>query len=303
MKICVIMSTYNGKTYLKEQLDSIYSQDIDDEIQIYVRDDCSTDNTVELIEHYAKEKNVNIIVNSAKNVGASQSFMEALRSCPKADYYFLSDQDDTWQPHKLKIALSQMESYKDTPVLWYSNYDVVDSHLRILEKRGIKENINSSLKVLFYNNVPGCVMGFNHQLMENIRKMKIDNFRMHDILIFNVALITGKVIFSNDSLINYRQHGNNVIGQYHKKIGKDWFNKKMKDIRSNDTYNYEGYAREILKNYSTSLSKYEYKNYLLISNYRKSIFKKFFLLSKKYTKNGFNRTSISIRCRILLGKM
>ena len=49
MKTCVIMSVYNGEKYIGEQLDSIFSQNYKGELFVYIRDDGSTDNTLEYL--------------------------------------------------------------------------------------------------------------------------------------------------------------------------------------------------------------------------------------------------------------
>ena len=85
MKICVIMSTYNGEKYIEQQLDSIFTSP--QNIFLYVRDDGSKDRTIEILKDYRIKHAVSIEVNEGKNVGSAESFLTALRECPKADYY------------------------------------------------------------------------------------------------------------------------------------------------------------------------------------------------------------------------
>ena len=217
MKICVIMSTYNGEKYINQQLDSIFRNERNYEIELYVRDDGSKDRTIEYLRNYGIKHAVPIEVNEGENVGSAESFLMALRECPKAEYYAFCDQDDVWIDGKLSAAAEQIGT-TNQPVLWCSDYQVTDSDLHVMISSVLKQPVQDSVRAVFYNNVPGCTMVFNWALMQELRKVNISNIRMHDIMAINVALITGKVIFDKTPYVLYRQHGNNVLGYSHKKI-------------------------------------------------------------------------------------
>ena len=95
------MATYNGENYVSQQLESIISQDYSD-FDLYIRDDGSTDKTLEIIKSYIKEDNRILLIENQGNVhGACINFYELLKIAKKNidnyKYYFLSDQDDIWQ--------------------------------------------------------------------------------------------------------------------------------------------------------------------------------------------------------------
>lgn len=302
MRICVIMSTYNGINYIEEQFDSILAQNINDDIIFFIRDDGSTDETLSFIEQYKENKQVNIIVERGRNVGPSKSFWLAIQSAPYADYYAFCDQDDIWKQGKLKKALTDIEKEKKgSPILWLSNFSVVDQNGTILKKRGIVSPELSPLKVMFYNNVPGCVMIFNNLLIEEMRKIKIEEIRMHDIIALNIAIISGKVIFCDEAYIKYRQHDYNVLGYGHKKfMTKKWLQCKLRLLKDKERYDISEYALQVLKNYSDRLSAQDKKEYYLIAHYKELLFGNLKLLSKWYTKDKFGRTSLSIRSKVFL---
>ena len=179
-QLCVLMSTYNGEEYVIEQLDSIFSQTAKDcHISALIRDDGSTDNTVLLCKEYVKRNGYDIEIIEGENIKPARSFLELIRKCPTADFYAFCDQDDIWLPGKVQAAISCLEDEK--PVLWYSNYNVVDDGLNLIHQVPIQEQIEDPLRVLFYNNVPGCVMVFNYSLLVIMKKMQLYDFRMHDI--------------------------------------------------------------------------------------------------------------------------
>ena len=94
----VLLSTYNGETYLREQIDSLIKQ-IGLVVKIAVRDDGSTDATLDILEEYRKKGLLEYFAE--ENVGYRKSFL-TLSSyfVGKADYYAFCDQDDVWKPNK-----------------------------------------------------------------------------------------------------------------------------------------------------------------------------------------------------------
>ena len=83
-KVAVIMSTYNGEKFIREQLDSILNQSYKN-IELIVRDDGSKDKTVEIVKEY-QEKHKNIKLFEGQNLGFVKSFFELLKL--RALYYF-----------------------------------------------------------------------------------------------------------------------------------------------------------------------------------------------------------------------
>src|SRR4051812_7982425 len=101
MRVVLIMSTFNGAKYLREQLDSLRAQTVD--VVIWARDDGSTDETRVILNEYGIEH------VAGRNIGAADSFMEAIRTCPyTGDYYGFCDQDDVWMPDKLAVGMEEL---------------------------------------------------------------------------------------------------------------------------------------------------------------------------------------------------
>lgn len=301
MKICVIMSTYNGEKYIEQQLDSIFTSP--QNIFLYVRDDGSKDRTIEILKDYGIKHAVPIEVNEGKNVGSAESFLTALRDCPKADYYAFCDQDDVWIDGKLSAAMEQIGA-TNQPVLWCSDYQVTDSDLHVIIQSVLEQPVQDSVRAVFYNNVPGCTMVFNWALMQELRKVEISNIRMHDIMAINVALITGRVIFDKTPYVLYRQHGNNVLGYRHKKIqiGK-WIKEKLELVINKENYSTSEYAQAVLNAFESEMNAREKAEYKLISKMNGSLISRLKVLASPYTKEKIGRTSVSIRCKILLNLM
>lgn len=303
MRVCIILSTYNGKKYVCQQLDSIFQSAEDMDIFLYVRDDGSKDDTIQILEEYGKKNNVEIKIDAGENAGSARSFLLAIRNCPKADYYAFCDQDDVWLPKKIATAVKQIGD-TEKPILWCSDYQVTDANLNVILPSALKQPIQDDVRSMFYNNVPGCTMVFNWALMQKMRMIEISEIRMHDIMAMNVALITGEIYFEKNPFVLYRQHGDNVLGYSHKKIKvRKWIKDKMHLLRCKENYSTAEYARAVLKALGNEMSADQKKEYRLISEMDKSFIKRLRVLTKPYTKEKFGRTSISIRCKVLLNLM
>ena len=190
------------------------------------------------------------------------------------------------------------------PVLWCSDYQVTDSDLHVIIQSVLEQPVQDSVRAVFYNNVPGCTMVFNWALMQELRKVEISNIRMHDIMAINVALITGRVIFDKTPYVLYRQHGNNVLGYRHKKIqiGK-WIKEKLELVINKENYSTSEYAQAVLNAFESEMNAREKAEYKLISKMNGSLISRLKVLASPYTKEKIGRTSVSIRCKILLNLM
>ena len=104
-KVLVLMATYNGERYLREQVDSILSQkDVD--VTLLITDDCSTDGSYEIAQKYAESDPRVISKRNEANVGVGMNFLNMLYGAEPGqyDYVAFSDQDDVWLDDKLAVA-------------------------------------------------------------------------------------------------------------------------------------------------------------------------------------------------------
>ena len=226
--VAVIISTYNGEKYLKEQLDSVLNQ-TGVEVGIFVRDDGSSDGTKEILSGYA-EKFPNVDVEFAQNVGVGNSFMNALYSVTDGyDYYAFCDQDDIWEENKLISAVNVLE--QSGKVLCATNQECVDKEGNSLGLR-YSENTDihlSPVSILEENMLAGCTMvwtaKFNALLREDGKRPSPELLRnrIHDVWLAMVASLYDGIAYDERSFIKYRQHENNVVG-----ASADGFSKRLK---------------------------------------------------------------------------
>ncbi|RYH17159.1 MAG: glycosyltransferase, partial [Alcaligenaceae bacterium] len=129
MSVAILLSTYNGESYISAQLYSILGQMAPNDILI-IRDDGSTDNTVQAIVEFSDPR---IQLMHGINIGFVASFFELLRTVSwEHDVFMLADQDDVWLPDKISRASIALTSQDGSPHLYCSRLRLVDSQLNTL---------------------------------------------------------------------------------------------------------------------------------------------------------------------------
>lgn len=107
--VSVVMCTYNGEKYLREQMDSILAQTYPIH-EIIVCDDCSTDGTMNILQEYATKFPFIKVHRNTRNKGCNQNFHDIFyQVSKKVDYIAISDQDDIWFPEKIGKLVQLIE--------------------------------------------------------------------------------------------------------------------------------------------------------------------------------------------------
>lgn len=208
--VTVLMATYNGEAYLKEQLDSLLAQK-GVRVQILVRDDGSADRTTHILEDYQDRGLLTWYTGAHLNV--QKGYLDLLKHAPKADYYAFSDQDDVWDEDKLLIAVTELDELDAArPAMYYCGQRLVDEHLKLLSVHAISADRSPHTNFLI-SNVAGCTAVFNQELVDAVNSADPEFILMHDSWLFKVCLALGGSYYADSTAhIQYRQHGDNVAG-------------------------------------------------------------------------------------------
>lgn len=300
--IVVLLSTYFGEKYIRQQLDCIIEQDYPGMITTVIRDDGSRDNTCAIIESISLPENRKILLHKCPNAGPQKSFLELIRLAPEADYYFFADQDDVWDLDKLRIGAEQLGALGNTPAALGANFRLSDMDLCVYDPAAVKQPPRfTPLSTLFYNKIPGCCMGFNRALMEICKKLELPNVMMHDSMVLSLAASVGQVIYDENSRIIHRIHRDNVVGDGHRKIVlHKWIPEKLKLLFGKEDYDVSLMASEFLRVAEKQVHPQYREDLALLRDFKKSFGKTLKLLAHPDTKGSLtDRTVLSIRCKIL----
>lgn len=212
-RIDILMATYNGEKYLVEQLDSIINQTYRN-WNLLIRDDNSTDKTLEIIQNYhKKDKRIKILKDNKGNLGIVRNFEELLKSS-ESEFIMFSDQDDIWVENKLDMYLKMIEKIKNKGFMIHSDAILFDKNKsNILKDTFIsKKAINRGLENVFFNYfVQGATILISKEIKNFILPFPKEVY-LHDRYIHLISELFFERIFVNKALIYYRQHGDNQIG-------------------------------------------------------------------------------------------
>jgi glycosyltransferase involved in cell wall biosynthesis len=217
MRTCILLSTYNGRKYLKDQLSSLEFQTKPVDFLI-VRDDGSNDETIIILKQFQAESKIDVKIVQGSNIGPEKSFMELMKLGLEVDAnaYFFCDQDDLWLPDKIESFVRIM-NIEGSPHLVVSGLTLVDKdnieigHSRAPRKLGFG---NAVLE----NVATGCVSGFNRSCLEMATLCNLTDPPMHDRWVYMVATLFGRASYLDKPTVRYRQHGANVVGAAHSRL-------------------------------------------------------------------------------------
>lgn len=216
-EVTLLMATYNGMHFIREQLDSLLSQTYT-KWKLVIRDDGSKDKTVDIINEYiSRHTNISLIINDTSLKGACANFAGLFDIAIQDNnirYIMFCDQDDIWKPEKIQTSINAMlameQEYPRQPVLIYGDFELIDSEGKYMPGE-FKLKTDLQLKnLLSFNSVYGCTTILNRELVDKIGAIPADAIN-HDYWIALVACMF-KSQYLPHKLLKYRQHTNNASG-------------------------------------------------------------------------------------------
>lgn len=227
-KIEVLMAVYNGSAYIREQIDSILNQTYEN-WHLTISDDGSTDGTDLIADEYAAKypEQITRVYSGVRFGNARDHFMWLSENCTSR-YMLYSDQDDVFNPEKMSRLMDAMQNAerqwgRDLPILVFSDQTVVDEKLNVIEPslmRCQKQAFDSFdyHALLIQNVVTGGAMMVNRPLCSlAVQCRSRERIIMHDWWMAATAARFGKIIYLDEPLSLYRQHGGNSVGA--KRVG------------------------------------------------------------------------------------
>ena len=226
-RISVAMAVYNGEAYLKQQLDSLLQQQYP-ATEIIILDDCSTDDSANIIQQFVSP---NIPIHYYKNEvnkGPLYTFRKLVSYCT-GDYIAFCDQDDIWLPNKLDICMQQMQLLPtQLPAVVFTDLSLINNNNQIIQASfwkyyGIYPQQTSFANVLFNNVITGCSTLINKAMAQEINRMP-DEAILHDHWIALIAYSFGQFYSLDTPTVLYRAHNNSVTQKAKLSLQSRFFN-------------------------------------------------------------------------------
>ena len=225
--ISIAMATFNGERFLREQLDSLARQTLLP-LELVVGDDASTDETAAIVEDFAKRAPFPVRLQQNSNrLGFRGNFFAAAERC-QGDLIAFCDQDDMWHETKLAKCVVPFQDANVTMVC--HDAEVVDETGRRLGRRLVPRPngrwtwFRKPLHLEY-----GMSMVFRRSLTEHndlwprtahVTETGDIERETHDQWFYFLAAILGDIVNIDECLVDYRQHGSNVIGAFTRKVDR-----------------------------------------------------------------------------------
>lgn len=296
-RVQVLLSAYNGEKYIKKQIESILNQK-EVEVSLLIRDDGSSDKTIEIIGKLADE-NRNITFYKGENLGPARSFMDLLNKSDEVSYYAFADQDDVWEPKKLISAINKLKE-ENKPELYMSALEIVDEELNPIEIKQVTGNFCFE-GAMIKNFATGCTLVLNKKLRDVIKSYNPTYLIMHDSWITRVCYaIGGNVIIDEDYYIKYRQHTGNVLGYKDKGLQK--LKRQFKIAFKNNISMRVNIAKELKQGYNEMLTEDAKEVIENLINYQQNKEAKRWLLNNKNFRTTNSIINTKMKLAIILNK-
>lgn len=213
----ILMATYNGEKYIKEQINSIINQTYKN-WKLLIRDDGSKDKTIKIVKEYQKKDDrIKLLEDNKGNLGFVKNFEELIKNS-KENYIMFSDQDDYWLENKIEKYVEVIENLdkkeSQNPLLIHSNSYVCDEKLNVLKEKFVDSRIANESEgnnYFFSYIVQGATALVNKKMIE-ISLPFSKNIKLHDRYFHLLSEFLGRRVFIDENFMKYRQHNGNEIG-------------------------------------------------------------------------------------------
>lgn len=282
MKISVALCTYNGEKFLRKQIDSILNQTIKVD-EIIVCDDCSTDNTLIILEEYKKDNpGIFKIHQNEINLKSNKNF-EKVITLTTGDYIFLSDQDDIWRNDKVEKTLSVFTQNKDAEGVFSDAALIDEKENTILENLSLwssvsfyESNMNKPIDLFKFllttkNFLTGATLCIKKEVKNYCLPFCTSDYIWHDEWLALGMTKRKTLYYTTDKLLFYRLHDSQQLGvgdlNKFNEQNEELINEKNNIIKSQKPESYKDYKfltshcytqyerlKDLKENYSDNLT-------------------------------------------------
>ncbi|MCT7552712.1 glycosyltransferase [Aliarcobacter butzleri] len=294
-KIAVLLASYNGVNYIKEQVDSILNQKEVD-VTIFISDDLSTDGNLQYLQNiYKDEKRLVYLDSHNKFGGAAKNFFRLIKDVDFSnfDYVSLADQDDIWYDDKLIRAINtikdkQIDAYSSNVLAFWE-----DGKEMIINKSSLQARYD----YLFEAAGPGCTYVLKKDLAISLQNFICENWEevnkveLHDWFIYAFTRENNyKWYIDEKPSMRYRQHTSNQVG------ANDGLKAKLKRFKKVFSSWYREEIIKIIKVLSLE-NKYKFSKYILNKSYLNNLL----LLKYSFEFRRNKKEKLLLSLLILLG--
>ncbi len=201
--VSVVMCTYNGETYLREQLDSIIAQTYP-VYELIVQDDGSSDKTVDIVRGYARQYPFIRLHENERNLGYNRNFLDAVMKA-SGDAIAIADQDDIWDVEKLALQMALLA--KGYSFAFHNSLLFDTDPKEISGKRHSVPPLFTPLRLALKPFIPGHECVFTRKALPALRELTAREECLPYAYVIALACSTlGPLAYIDRGLVHWRRH-------------------------------------------------------------------------------------------------
>lgn len=213
VRASIVMATYNGERFLKEQIDSILFN-LGESDELVISDDGSQDETIEIIEQFQQKDDRIKLLPSGTHKGVVRNFENAIKNA-RGKYIFLADQDDIWVEGKVEKVVTIFENNPDITCVLHDLIIIDENGQTIAPSFSRLRNVHLGfMRNICKNSYIGNAMAFRRTLLKYVLPIP-SQVPMHDQWIGLLSEYYGRTYLDPDPLGLYRRHDGNVTEMVH----------------------------------------------------------------------------------------
>lgn len=204
--ISIVLPVYNGERFLRKSIDSILEQTYKD-IELIIVNDCSTDNSLKIVEEYMKKDSRIKLINNVENQKLPKSLNIGFSNC-QGDYYTWTSDDNIMLPNALEVMLATLKN---------KNVDLVFSRCATIDINGKKVGeslLYEDLDEIYYNNIVLASFLYKKEVHEELNGYDTNKFLVEDYDFWLRAYRKFRFAYIPEILYEIRFHGNNLGHKY-----------------------------------------------------------------------------------------
>ena len=219
--VSVIIPNYNHSLYLRERIDSVLNQDYSN-IDVILLDDCSSDNSVEIIESYRDNPKVSQICINTQNSGSTFRQWEKGMNLAKGEYIWIAESDDSANPHLLSTLMDALIE-NPSSVLGFCNSEYINADSKVIQQYVDADDIFQALytvhdgvdfirtRMLYSNRIYNAsAVVFKRSAWIKVDKSYMNYQLLGDWCFWLRILIQGNIVWVHRAYNKFRKHEGEV---------------------------------------------------------------------------------------------
>lgn len=201
-KVSIVLPVYNGELNVDKSISSVLTQTYSN-LELIIVNDCSTDNTIDVLKKYAEQDSRITIINNLVNLKLPRSLNVGFEQAT-GEYFTWTSDDNLYKENAIERMVNALQTFPDFDMV-YANYTNIDAEGQIIGEDQLEEPEH-----LLMGNVVGACFLYTKEIAREVGEYDINLFLAEDYDYWIRILRAGKILHINENLYYYRRHAGSL---------------------------------------------------------------------------------------------